>query len=348
MTHLLRNIIIILIALTIFSTAYYFYDGIYNHSNLKQIDIIYRVKPSSSAKEVAFDLARQNILSDPYPLLAYLFASGNLKNIKAGAYEISSNMTGRQIAEILTNGKTAQLKLTIVEGWDLAKIGAYLQSQNFGTIQDFYNITGKPAEAQNKNAAFHNTLVPQFKFLEDCPAQASLEGFLFPDTYYVSIDASLENIVTQMLINFDNKLTPQMREDIKKQNKSIYEIVTMASILEKEVKTLDDKKIVAGILWKRLRNGQPLQADATILYALQIQNPDNIYTKFTEIDSPYNTYKYKGLPIGPISNPGLDSLIAAIYPAPSDYWYYLSKPSGETVYSKNFTEHVIAKNKYLN
>jgi len=120
----------------------------------------------------------------------------------------------------------------------------------------------------------------------------------------------------------------------------------MASLIEKEVKTKEDKEVVSGILWKRLKNNIPLQVDATITY-LTGKKTTKIPLEDLQIDSLYNTYKYKGLPLGPICNPGLDSIKTAIYPKNSEYWYYLSTPEGATIFSKNLEEHNIAKAKYL-
>jgi len=347
MTKILRTIILILFILMAISTGYYFYDGIYNYPAVAKIEKVFTVSKGERAKDIAFSLTQEGIIGDPYPLLAYLFATGNYKNLKAGQYLVNSKMTGQQIAGLLIKGKTAQIKLTIIEGWDLTEVSQYLESQGLGTEKNFYSIVGNPATSAGQNnlaGGFYN----KFSFLKDKPTAASLEGYIFPDTYYVEAGADAEDIVLKILTNLDNKLTPQMRADAKSQNKNIYQILTMASIIEKEVKTLNDKKIVSGILWSRLKIGQPLQADATVLYALQMQSADKVYKRYTEVDSPYNTYKYKGLPFGPISNPGIDSIIAAIYPTQTNYWYYLSKPDGTTVFSKNLAEHNAAKAKYLN
>jgi UPF0755 protein len=145
-----------------------------------------------------------------------------------------------------------------------------------------------------------------------------------------------------MLANFGKKLNPELREKIAVQKKTIFDIVTMASLLEKEVITLDDKKIVAGILWKRLEIGMPLQLDATVNYVTGKNDP-SVTIKDTTIDSPYNTYKYKGLPKGPISNPGIDSIIATIYPKKTNYWYYLT--DGKTIFSETLQQHNTAKAK---
>jgi len=335
-----------LVLLTLFSTAYYFYDGIYNY---KPSDIVEKkivVGLGEGAADVAMELQKNKIIEDPYPLLAYLLATGKYKEIKAGQYLLSSNMAGRDIAEVLTEGTTTKIDLTIIEGWDLKDIGQYFESQKVGTQKDFYSIAGKPAYDYRKAASSKN-FSQEFDFLADKPANAGLEGYLFPDTYFINSGTGTEEVVLKMLANFQTKLTPAMRQEIKRQKKTIYEIITMASIIEKEVKTLEDKKMVSDILWKRIKAGMPLQADATVLYALTIDSADKVYTESTKVDSPFNTYKYPGLPLGPICNPGIDSIIAAIYPTPNNYWYYLSDSNGKTIFSKNLTEHNIAKAKYL-
>lgn len=146
----------------------------------------------------------------------------------------------------------------------------------------------------------------------------SLEGYLFPDTYEIYPEEGIEEIIERMLNNFDKKVRARFGEELSS------EMIIMASLLEKEVQTLEDKKIVSGILWKRLEIGMPLQVDAAL-----------------------DTYKYKGLPQSPICNPGLESIEAAIYPQESSYLYYLSTPGGETIFSKTFKEHNQAKEKYL-
>ena len=149
-----------------------------------------------------------------------------------------------------------------------------------------------------------------------------------------------------MLDNFEVKFTDQMKEDAKNGNMSIYEIVTLASIIEKEVRTEEDRKIVAGIFYDRLNNNVGLQSDATVNYVTGKQalqpSADDI-----EVDSPYNTYKYRGLPPGPISNPSLSAIKAAIYPEKSDYFYFLTKQDGTTVFSKTYEEHLENKRKFL-
>ena len=150
------------------------------------------------------------------------------------------------------------------------------------------------------------------------------EGHLFPDTYRFYKTSKPEQVMARMRENFDKKLAPEILAEIKKQNKTLRDIIIMASLLEEEVKSTEDRKLAAGILWKRLKLGMGLQVDSA---------PD--------------TYRYRGLPPGPISNPGLDAILAAVYPAPSPYLYYLSGKDGKTRYAKTLDEHALNKYKYL-
>jgi UPF0755 protein len=285
------------------------------------------IEKGTSVIETALQLKKENIVNNPCAFVSKIILSNNLKNIQAGEYLLNSNMTNNEIIDILTKGQTVKNTITIIEGWNNREIGEYLEQKQLFKKEDIIN---------------YNT--SNFDFLKD-RSNMSLEGYLFPDTYLLEKNESLENVMKIILENFDKKLTPELREEIKKQNKTIFEIITMASLIEKEVITYNDKQIVSGILWKRIEAGMPLQVDATVLYALE-QNKE-VSINDTKIDSPYNTYKYRGLPLGPICNPGLESIKAAIYPIKTNYWYYLSKPNKETVFSKTLEEHNIAKAKYL-
>jgi len=182
-------------------------------------------------------------------------------------------------------------------------------------------------------------------YLEAGPIDPELEGYLFPDTYEIYPQDQLEDIVQKMKDNFEVKIKP-FEKEIEQQGKTIEDIIIMASIIEKEVRTIEDKKVVSGILWKRIKSNMPLQVDATISY-ITGRKSTKITKQELAIDSPYNTYKYKGLPPGPICSPGLDSIKAAIYPVSTKYWFYLSTPEGETIFSTTLKEHEQARKKYL-
>ncbi|MDD5696894.1 MAG: endolytic transglycosylase MltG [Candidatus Pacebacteria bacterium] len=291
------------------------------------------VEKGENAREIAFKLKEENIISDPYSFLFLAFLENKWSKLQAGEYLLDSSMSSQEILDILQRGETIKETLTIVEGWDAKDIAEYLESKKMFSEEEVLEKI--------------NEFTPsQFEFLADKPKNLGLEGYIFPDTYFFAKSEGLENIIIETLKNFDQKLTADLREEAEKQKKSIFDTITMASMIEKEVITFEDKQIVSGILWKRLKAGVPLQVDATVLYAMEINN-GKVLVKDTKIDSPYNTYKYAGLPLGPICNPGLESIKAALYPKQTDYWYYLSKPTGETVFSRTLEEHNIAKAKYL-
>ena len=248
---------------------------------------------------------------------------------------MNSGMSPLGIARLMAEGGVwrDEVAVTIPEGFSLSEIDAR------------FKATGFLADGGRVLADFTvGNFKKDYDFLADAPGNASLEGYLFPDTYHFEKNTSLELAVRKMFDNFDEKLSTDLREEARGQSKTIFEIVTMASIIEKEVITTDDMKLVSGILWKRLETGMPLQADATVAYGAghsELTHDD------LKKDTPYNTYTRQGLPQGPISSPGLRAIQAAIHQTPSDYLYYLSKPTKETVFSKTLGEHNKAKERYL-
>ena len=171
------------------------------------------------------------------------------------------------------------------------------------------------------------------------------EGHLFPDTYLFLPNADTDTVLNELKKNFTKKIEPLL-PDIDRSGRTLKEIVIMASMLEKEASREKDRRDIAAVLWKRLDIGMPLQVDATLDYALG-KNTYDLTEEDLRNDSPYNTYAYRGLPIGPISNPGLASLRAALYYEDSPYWYYLSDRRGTLYFSETFEEHVAYKREYL-
>lgn len=296
----------------------FIWQGIYlpKDSDSQIIEYLFSVEKGQGGKEIALNLEKEGLIKSASLFRFYILTIGKADKLQAGDYFLTPLMTIHQIAKKLYSGDMIRIKVTIPEGFTIKQIDARLSG--LGLIQ------------QGELIIFNSTL----------------EGFLFPDTYQFSLINNPEEIIKKMLDNFDKKLTLDLRKEIETQNKTVFEIITMASLIEKEVKTFKDKKLVSGILWKRIENNIPLQVDATIIY-ITGKKTTKVFKKETQIDSPYNTYKYLGLPVGPISNPGLESILAAIYPESSDYWYYLSTLEGETIFSRNLEEHNIAKVKYL-
>lgn len=250
-----------------------------------------------------------------------------------------------------TQAKAEEVSVTIIEGWSLNDLGNYLE--NKGLLQ--------AATFRQAATSFNAT---GYGLLADKPAKASLEGYVFPDTYRLfkpknsSDEAFAAELIKKALNNFTEKFTPEMQAQAKKDNMSVFQILTLASIIEKETgrnaitpqqkQALDtERKNVASVFYNRLQAGMPLESDATINYITKKNNPTPTDAELATL-SPYNTYLNKGLPPGPICNPSLSSILAALYPAQTDFFFFLHKqPSGEPVFSKTFQEHIDNKNKYL-
>jgi len=243
--------------------------------------------------------------------------------ILAGEYQLN-NLSQSEIIQEITSGQNNSVVITIIPGYTLKNIGNILERKGIISSQEFLD--------------FASSSPFDYPFLKDKPQDSSLEGYLFPDTYSISKKGNINEIVKQFLDNFGKKF------NYSNTKRTVFEIVTMASLLEKEVKTPEDKKIVSGILWKRADNNLPLEVDATLLYFKTSSRP-NLDDK--SIDSLYNTYKYAGLPKGPICNPSIESLEAALNPADTPYWFYLTAESGETIYSRNLGEHLKNKAKHI-
>jgi UPF0755 protein len=320
----------------ILAVAVFVWEGVFlPKTPQSQETKIFSVVSGEGTKEISVNLKNQGLIKYGLLFRFYTLTIGVAQKLQAGDYLLSPSMNMAEITKKMAKGDVIKQEITIIEGWDLRDISFYLQEQGIVEAKDFSTA-----------ANLANDYVQDFGFLKDKPETLSLEGYLFPDTYQIKKGETSEEIIIQILENFDKKLTPELKQEIKQQNKSIFEIITMASLIEKEVKTLPDKKLVSGVLWKRLENDFPLQVDATISYITGKKNA-KVLIADTKIDSPFNTYKYAGLPLGPISNPGLESIVSAVYPESSKFWYYLSTPEGETIFSKTLEEHNIARAKYL-
>lgn len=300
----------------------------------------FTVNKGEAVAQIANNLKKENLIRSVFYFKHYI--QRNKLSLQAGEYLISPKLDTREIIKILTVGEvlSRERSVRIIEGWNMKDIGGYLEKDQVVSANDFLSLAKRPLSSWQ-----FNFLKPDF--LLDAPGTTNLEGYLFPDTYRLYKMATSEEIIQKLLANFGKKLTDEMRGEIKRQKKTIYEIVALASLVEKEVRTPQDMKIVAGIFLDRMKNGQPLESCATLAYILGV-NKAQYSLEDTKIDSPYNTYKYRGLPPGPIANPGLNALTAAIYSTSTDYNYFLSDPvTGKTIYSRSLEEHNRNKVKYL-
>lgn len=278
----------------------------------------FTIAPGQTVKQVSAGLASKGIIGSDYWFRTYVWLRRAENKFIAGDYTLPAKLNSLELFNILTQVRPRPVRtVKILEGWSINDMIDYFAREGW----------------------FNSEEITALK-------KSGWEGRLFPDTYEIYADAPLADLLAKMQANFGRKISEQMRSDITKQGKTLDEILIMASIIEAEVPHETDRAIVSDIFWSRLEVGVALQSDATLKYIIGGKQPALTSTEL-KIDSPYNTYKYKGLPPTPIGNPGLSAIKAAIYPAQTDYFYFLSTPAGETIFSRTLAEHNAAKNQYL-
>lgn len=339
-----KRIVIILIILAILTGSFFYFSNKVNFSHGKAgKQGILKIEKGDDAVTIGKQLEQNGFISNHIYFVFYVWNEGLHNQILAGEYEIAPNLTIPEIAKIITRGEIipTQVKITFPEGWTAEKMAERIDANGLpGTGDSNESFDGLRQDAEHFRDKYG------YDFLETVSLKQGLEGFLFPDTYYFSKEAAAEDMIKKMLDNFGKKLSPDLRQEIARQRKTIHEVITMASIVEGEVRSDSDRKIVSGIFWHRIENGQALQSCATLAYVLG-ENKKQYSFEDTRTPSPYNTYLNKDLPPGPISNPGLAAIMAAIYPTETDYNYFLSDPAtGETIFSKTLDEHNANKVKY--
>ncbi len=330
-----KRIGLLILLIIVIGFLYYIYNLTAANSDNPAIKKII-IEPGKGIFEISHQLKKEGLIKSPLVFQIYVWQKGINSKLQSGEYFLAQNLNIKEIARILSRGEgsTKEITLTFIEGWSNQQIADYLAGQGITSTKDFLDVIQKKAPWWDN-----------YRILDSKPRNLDLEGYLFPDTYRVYSDTAVQDIVKKMLDNLENKLTAEMRAEIERQVKTIHEILTLASIIEREVSSDTDRKIVADIFFKRLKAGMPLQADSTVNY-ITGKSVSRISAVDKEIDNPYNTYKYKGLPPGPISNAGLSAIIAAIYPTANPYWYFLTTPDGKVIYSKTYAQHVAEKAKY--
>ncbi|MBI4160074.1 endolytic transglycosylase MltG [Candidatus Wolfebacteria bacterium] len=306
------------------------------------------ISPGAGSRAIADALKGAGLIRSKWAFITYAALSGRAGKLKPGVYYFAGEVSIPELARELESGDLANERLiTIPEGWDLRDIGQYLENIGVSKAKDLWAVTGAPAadRVRGRQNLPADELYQKFAFLRNDSPSLNIEGFLFPDTYRVFRNASAEEIVEKLLENFERKITPDLRAEILRQRKTLFAVITMASLIEKEIPDYQERRVAAGILWRRLEAGMPLQVDATVNYiTAKHESPTGDDLK---INSPYNTYLNRGLPPGPIANPGIDAIRAATFPETSDYAYYLSARDGRTIFSRTLEEHNAAKARFL-
>ena len=267
-------------------------------------------------------LREKGVLRDEYAALAYLKIVHSGDFLKAGHYEFEGAARPVDVIRKLIDGRTILSSVTIREGLDRFQIAQIMTDAGFGTLEQWETATGDPS------------------LIRDIASEAeSLEGYLFPDTYLLAPGTTAEAIVGLMVENFRNQFGDELA--YIENDLSVHETVTLASIVETEARLPQERALIAGVYLNRVEKGMLLQADPTVIYALKLRDEwdGNIRKVDLKLDSPYNTYMVRGLPPGPIVNPGLASLEAAARPSRTDYLYFVSRNDGSHVFARTLAEH---------
>lgn len=323
------KIIGITIVLLILLVVGYIYIQIGPYNKNSKKDILVEIPNGATLTKVSSILEENKLIKNKVLFKVVSKFKEDNNGVKAGKYLLSQKYSNSEILDILISGKTYNdgIKVTIPEGSTYKEVIKYLTNKKIGKVEVYEELINNPKEFYDK-----------YKFLDEKDI-TTLEGFLYPDTYYFEKDMSEKDVISAMLKRFSEVYTPELKEKQKKMGLTLQQVINMASIIEKEaVKDVDRPKI-AGVFYNRLEIGMPLQSDATIQYIFDERKHIVSYSDL-KIDSPYNSYLNKGLPPTPIANPGIKSIEAALEPEDNDYLYFVATVDGGNNYSKTYDEHL--------
>jgi len=311
-----RTLVILILGLAVIFTLYFI--GFKPPVNFPSKQYI-TINEGESLTKISKDLEKLHIVRNAELLKAIIFLRGGQRSVHAGDYSFAKPVNMFAVARIITTGAYGlePIKITIPEG---------------ATISDMAVIYSKKLFKFDPEKFFAKAI--------------SLEGFLYPDTYYFLPNVKEDEVITVMNDNFYAKIAP-LDSEIKKSKYTLKQIITLASIIEKEAWKEKDRKLISGVLHNRLDKNMPLQVDATFIYTHNKGTYQITIAELKDKENPYNTYVHKGLPPGPIASVGLSSIKAALNPTPSKYIFYLADRRGNTYYSRTYAKHLINKRRYV-
>lgn len=280
--------------------------------------------PGTGTSEIGRRLVGAGIVRDETMFRAALWWTGRSRDLKAGEYRFSEPLSAVAVVETLARGDVYARRITFPEGLTIQEMAAIYETRRFGAARDFIQAAGDVSPIRDLD-----------------PAASDLEGYLFPDTYDLPRGTPASRLAAMMVQRFRAAYTETLRRRAAQQGLTTRQVVTLASLIEKETGKADERELVAAVYRNRLTQAMPLQADPTVVYALQqAQMYDgNIRREHLAMDSPYNTYRYPGLPPGPIAAPGKASLEAALAPADVPYLYFVSRNDGSHAFAETLAAH---------
>ena len=287
-------------------------------------EVFVSIPSGSSTAAIGRSLIDAGVIRDDLTFRVALWLSGDARRLKAGEYQFAGSLTPADVLGKIARGEVAQVSITIREGLTIAEMAAVVEARGLATAAAFTSAA--------RNAALITAIDPQ---------ATDLEGYLFPETYSLPRKADAAQLVQAMVDRFAKVLTPEMRAAATARGLSVRQLVTLASIVEKETGNTAERAEVAAVYVNRLRIGMALQCDPTVIYALQKAGrfDGNLRRDDLQFDSPYNTYRYPGLPPGPIAAPGKASLDAALQPADGKFLYFVSRNDGTHAFAETLDEH---------
>ena len=282
------------------------------------------IPPGAVSRTIGDRLVEAGVIRDLSTYRVALYVTGEGRRLQAGDYRFDRAMTPLEVIDKIARGDVYVINVTFPEGLTVAEMAKIFEAHGLGSAASFV--------AASRDAAAIRDLDP---------AASDLEGYLFPETYALSRHTDAATLVRLMVARFERVLGPDLRQAAAARNLSVRQVVTLASIVEKETAKADERPLVAAVYTTRLRLGMPLQCDPTVIYALQRAGRwgGNLHHDDLALDSPYNTYRYPGLPPGPIASPGAASLEAAVHPADADYLYFVSRNDGSHGFARTLEEH---------
>ena len=282
------------------------------------------IEPGSGTRTIGRQLVDAGVVRNDVTFRAALWRTGRARALQAGEFRFDRPMTPVEVIEKIARGDVYNRRITFPEGLTIREMARIYEQQGFGKAAAFIDAARDPSGVRDID-----------------PAAPDLEGYLFPETYAMPRDTSSAKLVSVMLARFRQLFTSDMQEKARALELTPRQVVTLASLVEKETAQPQERPIVAAVYLNRLRVGMGMQADPTVIYALQRAGryDGNLRREDLAFDSPYNTYRYAGLPPGPIASPGLASLQAAVEPAKVDYLYFVSRNDGSHVFARTLAEH---------
>lgn len=333
----MRRLLIVLIVIGC-SAVFWYFNALSPLDVRSQDRHTIKIETGLSVQQIADLLYERGVIKSPFAFTTYVRQKRKAGSLQAGKFVLRPSMAVEEIVEVLQSGKVDESIITIPEGYTVRQIDTLMAQSGF-------SATGEILRCAQECDFSSFTFLPYVSGLAE--RGGKVEGYLYPDTFFVSKEDFHPKFFLERLLTTYRKKTVEPYESvIEESGRSLHELVTMASLIEEETLTDEERPIVSGILWKRYDDGRGLGVDATVRYILD-KPTDAITVADLNTNSPYNTRKFRGLPPGPIANAGIKSFIASLYPQESRYWYYLHGKDGEIRYAVTNEEHNINRNLYI-